>query len=42
MQIDNLDPLVMRLDEALDRYALVRMQSGQDPHLWIRAIATSL
>jgi predicted transglutaminase-like cysteine proteinase len=40
--LDNLDTLVMRLDEALGRYALVRVQSGHDPHLWTRAIAASL
>jgi predicted transglutaminase-like cysteine proteinase len=40
--LDNLDRLVMRLDETLSRYALVRVQSDQDPRLWTRMISAFL
>lgn len=37
--LDNLSPVVMPLADALDRYLLIRAESGTDPHRWIREVA---
>ncbi|MCK1757370.1 transglutaminase-like cysteine peptidase [Bradyrhizobium sp. 137] len=37
--LDNLSPVVTPLVEALDRYVIVRAESGTDPQRWTRDVA---
>ncbi|MGY3038074.1 putative transglutaminase-like cysteine proteinase [Bradyrhizobium sp. USDA 4354] len=37
--LDNLSPVVTPLVDALDRFTLVRAESGADPRRWIREVA---
>lgn len=38
--LDNLSPVVMPLVDALDRYVIVRAESGIDPQRWTREVTT--
>ncbi len=37
--LDNLDPLVARMHETMDRYVLVRVESERNPQTWTRVVA---
>ena len=37
--LDNLSPVVTPLVDALDRYTIVRTESGADPQRWTRNVA---
>lgn len=40
--LDNLSTIVIELNEALDKYVLVRTESDRAPRLWVRTLAAFL